>query len=98
MSRSTVTLVFLALLAGFGAASLVQKAEAGGGWKCYVVDRLPDPAKAADWRGAVNVAEGLDKVSPGSPSGTLLTVQYPTAGGGWAGSSQSDVGLICAKQ
>lgn len=98
MSRTSVALVVLALFAGFGASSLVQKAEAGGGWTCYVVDRLPDEAKAADWRGAVNVAEGLNKVSPGSPAGTLLTVQYPTAGGGWGGTSQSDVGLICAKQ
>ncbi len=95
--KSSFLLLLLGLIGGGLASRLVPSANAGGGWQCYVVDRLPDEAKAADWRGAKNVTDGLNKVSPGSPSGTLLTLQYPTAGAAWAGGG-GDVGLICAKE
>ncbi len=97
MSRKPLILLVIGLVVGAASTQLVATAHAGGGaWKCYVVDRLPDPTKAQDWRGAQNVSEGLNKVAPNAASGTLLTVQYPTATGGFA-SAQSDVGLICSK-
>lgn len=98
MSRSSLLLLLAGLGLGAALTQLVGTARASGGaWKCYVVDRLPDPVKAQDWRGAENVSQGLDKVAPSAPSGTILTVQYPTATTGFA-STQSDVALICTKE
>ena len=97
MSKTSILLILpLAAAAGWLGAHGIPSAHAGDGWKCYVVDRLPDPTKAQDWRGAENVSAGLNKISPNTPAGTLIAVQYPTAGSGWA-TTQSDVGLICVK-
>lgn len=93
-------LVLCSVLAGYVFATHnTASAAGGGGWQCYVVDRLPDIQKAMDWKGATNVTEGLNATSPSSPAGTILSVQYPTAGPGWTGggSSRGDVGLICIK-
>ncbi|MFZ5476145.1 MAG: hypothetical protein ACOZNI_05165 [Myxococcota bacterium] len=96
MRTQPVLLVVIGLLAGYVFAGQNSARAAGGGWQCYVVDRLPDTKAAMDWKGAKNATDGLNAVSPGSAAGTILTVQYPTSGSGWSG-TQSDVGLICVK-
>jgi hypothetical protein len=100
MNLRAFVLVLAGLVGGYALSSHFPKAEAGaGGWACYVVDRLPDPKAAADWKGAKAVTEGLNTLSSATPSGTVLSVQYPVSGAaGFGGSVQSDVGLICIKQ
>lgn len=102
MIKKTATLIGLGAVCaglGLGLGMNIPTAQAEAGlWGCFVVDRLPDVQEAMDWKGAKNAAEGLNKVAATSPSGTILTVQYPTGGGGWSGSTQSDVGLICVKE
>lgn len=76
----------LALFAlGLGLPSLVSRASAGdGAWQCYVVDRMPDMKAAAEWRGAINYATGLNEVAAGAPTGTIITTTYPAGGGMYA--------------
>ncbi|MCP4805602.1 MAG: hypothetical protein GY913_10980 [Proteobacteria bacterium] len=100
--KKIITLVGLGAIClglGLGLGLNIPTAQAEAGlWGCYVVDRLPDVKEAMGWKGATNTADGLNKVATSSPAGTILTVQYPTGGGGWSGSTQSDVGLICVKE
>lgn len=99
--KKAITLVGLGgicLGLGLGLGMTIPSAQAEAGvWGCFVVDRLPDVQEAMDWKGAKAAADGLNKVAASSPSGTILTVQYPVGGGGWQG-TQSDVGLICVKE
>ncbi len=95
-------LIALSLLAGVGVArslpgALVSTAHAqeATAWQCYVVDRLEDPKKAADWKGAKVVTEGLNAIAPSTPAGTILSVQYPTTAS--FASNQGDVSMLCLK-
>jgi hypothetical protein len=99
MRLQPVLLVLIGLLAGYIVATPTTATAAGGGsWQCYVADRLPDTKEAMNWKGATNVTDGLNAAAPTSPPGTIITLQYPTAGGsGWSGSTRSDVGLICVR-
>ena len=97
MRTRSVFLALLGVIVGLFAAQGISMARAGtGGWQCYVVDRLKDPKDAAGWKGAAEVTAGLNNVAPTVTSGTILAVQYPVGGGGFAG-QQSDVGLVCVK-
>lgn len=97
---TTRSLVTGLLLFGLGAtASYVipmAHAGSGGGWQCYVVDRMPDMKAAAEWKGAVNYATGLNEVAAGSPAGTILNGTYPTSGGLY-GSGSSGAPILCVK-
>lgn len=86
----------LGLGLGLGLGLSMNTAEAGdGGWGCYVVDRMPDMKEAGSWKGAAKVADGLNEVAAGASSGTVLSVNYPTASN--FTTAQSDVGMICVK-
>ncbi len=78
-------------------AALIPAAQAGaGGWQCYVVDRMPDMKAAAEWKGAVAYTTGLNEVASGSPVGTVINANYPTAGGMY-GSGSSGAPILCVK-
>ena len=84
---------------GIAAASIIPTARAGasaGAWQCYVVDRMPDMKAAAEWKGAVNYATGLNEVASSAPAGTILNGTYPTSGGMY-GSGTSGAPILCVK-
>lgn len=98
MRLKAVFLVLAGLVVGVFAAQGISLARAAdGGWQCYVVDRLENPKDAGEWKGAVEVAQGLNSVAASVAAGTLLSVQYPVTSG-FGGGLQSDVGLICVKK
>jgi len=93
-----VSLVVLGgLVVGLAARGMpAAQATETGIWTCYVVDRLPDVKDASDWKGAEATSKGLNATAPHAPSGTVLSVNYPTAQS--FGSNRSDVGMLCVKQ
>jgi hypothetical protein len=94
--RSIVTGILIFGL-GMAATYIVPQARAGSGaWQCYVVDRMPDMKSAAEWKGAVNYATGLNEVASGAPAGTILNGTYPTSGGMY-GSGSSGAPILCVK-
>ena len=94
--RSIVTGVVLFGL-GMAATTVIPIARAGSGsWQCYVVDRMPDMKAAAEWKGAVNYATGLNEVAGSAPAGTILNGTYPTSGGMY-GTGSSGAPILCVK-
>ncbi len=100
MSKQQLSIGLFALCLGTilgGKVTTLESANAAesGSWKCYVVDRLPELADASEWKGAVNVADGLNAASPNTPSGTILSVSHPTSAAAF--SNRADVGMVCVK-
>lgn len=69
-------------------------AEEGGAWQCYVVDRFPKMDKAAEWTGAVNYTDALNRLAPHAEKGELLVATYPVGG---MGAGQGGAPLLCVK-
>lgn len=103
------TLVALAMGVGMGLAlawaapALAGKDEdavsgvpTSGKWQCYVNDRFPDLSAAASWRGAINMAEGLNQAAAHSPVGTVITASYPAAATGF-GNAAGFTSVSCVK-
>ena len=83
--RIGAALVFVGILIGCGVAAVapgrVSGAQVGAGqWGCYVADRLPSVAEAAEWDGSRNIKRGLDSVAAHVPAGTILAIS-PRSGG-----------------
>jgi len=103
MQKSRLAVLAAVLLAvAFGAllARAIPSAKAGGGWSCYVVDRFPDMKAAAEWKGAVQAAEGLNTIAAGTAAGTLLSLNYPTgstAGAVLMNAQKGTVDVLCVK-
>ncbi len=63
---------------------LVGRAEAQvvtSTWRCFVADRLPNVNDAMSWRGAANIAQGLNVVAQRVAEGTVVSTGYPIGGG-----------------
>ncbi|MCO4773493.1 MAG: hypothetical protein KDA24_25900 [Deltaproteobacteria bacterium] len=89
----------IAAAAGVGYFAGTSEAEADGGWNCYVTDRFPDMDKAAEWKGSIKMAEGLDQVAAHVPSGTMMVLELPVVKGwgGYGGNSQGAPSVLCVK-
>jgi|GEM_PF-1781471 len=92
--------VAIASAAAVGYFAGTTEAEAGGGWACYVTDRFPDMDKAAEWKGAVKMTEGLDQVAAHVASGTAMVLELPVVKGwgSYGGNSQGAPSVLCIKQ
>ncbi len=80
----------------------VNESRAGdGSWTCYVSDRFPDMEDAANWKGSVQVAAGLNKVASHVPAGAILVLELPVRKSGWGnmGGSYSEgaPSVVCIK-
>ena len=103
MNRNVLNGIVL-VLAGIGVGSLLDRvipsaiANPGGEWQCYTVDRFDNLKDAQTWKGAKLAADGLNQVSPNTPTGTLIELNFPTGGswGGW-GAAKGSVGVLCVK-
>ena len=87
---------FFNLLLVYNRGAAFSFLAGAGGWQCYVVDRMPDMKAAAEWKGAVAYTTGLNEVASGSPVGTVINANYPTAGGMY-GSGSSSAPILCVK-
>ncbi len=67
--------VFVGMAIGCAAAAVAPERNAAalgpGDWVCYAVDGFPDVATAAS--GARSVTDGMNRVAPSVPSGTVVT-------------------------
>ncbi len=102
--RHTVTLdlrLVGLLLAGalLGAAPFLLQGEANaasdGPWRCYVSDRLHEPAKAAQWKVIPNITKGLNEVAAHVPAGTIISIGVPV--GNLMGTTSGGVDAVCVK-
>jgi len=84
------------------AVHLVPEGQADDGtWACYVADRFPDMDEAAEWKGSIRVAQGLNKVASHAPTGQILVLELPVTRG-WGviggGGGQGAPSVVCVKR
>jgi hypothetical protein len=75
MKTQSIVLVLAGVLVGCGAGATVAASWAGptaGTWECYSINEFPDTADAASTGNARALSEGLQRVAPSSPAGTVL--------------------------
>ncbi|MCO4769008.1 MAG: hypothetical protein KDA24_03195 [Deltaproteobacteria bacterium] len=91
MNRTSLLLAALCLLltgALLGSTLSVPEAHANTTWACYRVNEFPDAEKAAGWKAARSVSEGLNTVAGHAPSGTVVPTKW----------DKGDADLLCVKQ